>query len=392
MSIRATISVCLGGVFLALGLSSTAPAQQVGQTNLNSDQGGIANNQDINLINPIGIARGTGTDWMLAVKGTGLSLTYDGAGNSNFISVAIPPAVSGGQGQPTGVVFNGTNFFNLPSTTTAAQFLFATADGTIAAYNNTYDPNNAYTVVNRNAKGASYTGLTIAESAPGSGVFYLYATNFAKGTIDVFDGSFNPVYRPVHCNESAQALASSFGIRTVPSPYNIQVLGTDLVIAYAIRGANGQPVVEDGKGFVLITDTDFHLIKYLSGCRKLNAPYGIAEAPANFGRLSHALLIANSGSGTIAAFDPFSGRFITLLLNGSTGAITPPQPLTIDGLHSLGFGAQFAADYPNYTFQFGPSQNGPFNALYFAAGPVAGTHGLFGNLIPPTAEFVLGEQ
>lgn len=387
MTIRAAISLCLGGLFLALGLGSPASAQQVGQTNLGSDQGGIANNQDINLIDAFGLARGTGTDWMIAARGTALSLSYDGAGNNLFGNVTIPPAVStaGAVGLPTGVVFNGTTSFNVPNSAVPAQFLFATADGAIAAYNPNVDPSNAFLAINNSAKGASYTGLTIAEVSPG--VFHLYAANFKKGTIDVFDGNFHPVTTSGNCNKAAVSLQSESELSGRLSPYNIQALGNDLVIAYAVRGTTGQLVTGKGLGLVLITDPELELITFLHGGANLNAPYGIAEAPADFGMLSHALLIANSGNGTIAAFDPFRGKFIALLVDTVSG-----NPLRIDGLHSLGFGAQFAADFPNDTFQASPVQSGSFNALYFTAGPMGGTHGLFGDLVPPTADFVLGEQ
>lgn len=378
MTIRAAISFCLGGLFLALVLSSPASAQQVGQTNLGSDQGGIANNQDINLIDAFGLARGTGTDWMIAARGTALSLSYDGAGNNLFSNVTIPPAVStaGAVGLPTGVVFNGTTSFNVPNSAVPAQFLFATADGAIAAYNPNVDPSNAFLAINNSAKGASYTGLTIAEVRPG--VFHLYAANFKKGTIDVFDGNYNPV--------AFTTPIPQLGFGGNLAPYNIQALGKDLAITFAVRGSNGQVVAGKGFGLVSITNVKGNPLSFLKDS-SLNAPYGIAQAPADFGRLSHTLLIANSGNGTIAAFDPFSGKFITLLVDTVSG-----NTLTIDGLHSLGFGAQFAADFPNNTFQASPVQNGSFNALYFTAGPVGGTHGLFGDLVPPTADFVLGEQ
>jgi hypothetical protein len=56
------------------------------------------------------------------------------------------------------------------------------------------------------------------------------------------------------------------------------------------------------------------------------------------------------GSGEIAAFNPVDGRFLGLMKNpgGST--------LSIEGLWAIGFGA-------------GNTNSGPYNTLYFTAGP-----------------------
>jgi uncharacterized protein (TIGR03118 family) len=371
MSIRATISLCLGGLFLALGLSSPTPAQRVTQTNLVADSAGVAVNQDIFLIDAFGLARGTGTNWMVSSRGMALGIVYDGAGNAQFIDVNIPPAVAGGLAQPTGVVFNGASSFNVPGSTppTPAQFLFATADGAIAAYNPTVDPSNAFIAVNKSAT-SSYTGLTIAEVTPG--VFHLYAANFKKGRIEVFDGNFKPVAFESPCPEGE----SSEGL----VPYNIQTLGRNLVITFAARGSNGQVVA--GSGLVMIAGVKGNVLKILHD-PSLNAPWGVAQAPADFGRLSHLVLIGNSGSGKISAFDPDRGRFVSFV-EDSTGAA-----IVIDGLHALGFGASGAASGDVGIFN---QASGPFNALYFTSGPRAGADGLLGNLIPNSSDFVLGEQ
>jgi uncharacterized protein (TIGR03118 family) len=385
---RAAIRLCLGGLLLALGISSPAPAQEVTQTNLVSDQGGVANNQDVLLINAFGLARGTGTNWMVTAKGSAQGIVYDGFGNAQSINVNTPSAVAGGQGQPTGVVFNGTNSFNVPTTSIPAQFLFATADGLIEAYNPGVDAGNAFIAVN-NSTTSSYTGLTIAEVTPG--VFHLFAANFKKGTIDVFDGNFKPVTGSWLHSESesramskviAEASEASTGLKL--APYNVQTLGKDLVITFAVRNSAGQVVAGNGFGVVVITGVNGHFVNALFGA-SLNAPYGIAEAPADFGRLSHLLLIGNTGSGKIAAFDTFSGKFVSFV-EDSTGAA-----IVIDGLHGLGFGATGAAAGDSSSI-FLNQASGPFNALNFAAGPNAGAHGLLGNLIPNSGDFVLGEQ
>jgi len=385
MSLRAAIRYSLGGFFLlALSLGSPASAQQIVVSNLVSDQSGVAASQDISLINPMGFARGTGTNWMVATRGSGLGLTYDGFGDViSAFNVTIPPASGAGTGQPTAVVFNGTTSFNSPDGSGPAQFIFATADGSIQAYNpnSGTNPFTAVIAVN-NSSTSSYTGITIAEVSPN--VFYLFAANFKTGAVDVFDGNFHPVADVALSAADVDMSSSLSGVTLVP--YNIQTVGRDLVLTLAGRGSNGQLVTGANLGVVQIRNAakGNNVLRTIHGSF-LNAPYGIAQAPADFGRLSHLLLIGNSGNGTIAAFDPFGGKSgaVFLLIDSATGAT-----LTIDGLKALGFGAMGAAGDPSFLNQ----QSGAFNALHFTAGPSAGTHGLFGNIVPVLADFVLGEQ
>jgi hypothetical protein len=73
------------------------------------------------------------------------------------------------------------------------------------------------------------------------------------------------------------------------------------------------------------------------------------------------LLVANTGTGTIAAFNPRTGHFDGLL-NNAAG-----QPLTINGLRSLQFG--------------NGNGGGTAGVLYFTAEPPRGpAQGLFGSL------------
>ena len=93
----------------------------------------------------------------------------------------------------------------------------------------------------------------------------------------------------------------------------------------------------------------------------MNAPWGITMAPAGFGKFSNRLLVGNFGSGTIAGFDPTSGKFRGFI-HGRKG------PLKIDGLWGLAFGNGGLA--------------GPTTTLFFAAGIQDEAHGLFGTITP----------
>ncbi len=91
----------------------------------------------------------------------------------------------------------------------------------------------------------------------------------------------------------------------------------------------------------------------------LNAPWGIALAPASFGAFSGDLLVGNFGDGHINAFTP-GGKFIAplTLANG--------QVFQEDNLWALKFGNGADA--------------APTSTLYFTAGIQDQQHGLFGSL------------
>ena len=88
-------------------------------------------------------------------------------------------------------------------------------------------------------------------------------------------------------------------------------------------------------------------------------------APADFGKFSNHLLIANFGDGTINAYDLASGKFHGRLRT------TDGKKLAIEGLWGISFGNGIADQ--------------PTNVLFFAAGPGDETQGLYGR-IEPAAE------
>ena len=96
----------------------------------------------------------------------------------------------------------------------------------------------------------------------------------------------------------------------------------------------------------------------------LNAPWGLARAPANFGAFGGDLLVGNFGSGQINAYEPQPDGTASPAgaLKGVNG-----KPIVIDGLWALAFGK-------------GTVNNGPTDTLFFTAGPADETHGLFGSI------------
>jgi len=57
-----------------------------------------------------------------------------------------------------------------------------------------------------------------------------------------------------------------------------------------------------------VYSTSGHLLRRLVRRGHLNAPWGLALAPAGFGRFSGDLLVGNFGDGRINAYNPTIGR------------------------------------------------------------------------------------
>ncbi len=337
------------------------------QVNLVANVAGVAANTDPNLILPTGISVGPSGPFWVSDSGANESTLYNTAGNPNALVVAIPgpngsaPNVTT---SPTGQInpaADGTIFL-IPGTGPGhgvpAAFLFATADGTIAAWDGSLSPNTeAVTVVDDSGQGASFTGLASGTiTTNGTANSFLYAADFRNGKIDVFDSSFNPVSP----SASSPLAANAFQDSKIPpgfSPYNIRQLGGNLFVTYAKVGPDGKPDLGAGQGFVDEFTTTGKLIAHFQGQGSLDAPFGLALVPTSGtgfaqSRFAGDLLVANTGNGTIAAFNPANGHFVGLL-NNAAG-----QPLMINGLRSLQFG--------------NGNGGGTAGVLYFTADPTQG--------------------
>ena len=339
------------------------------QMNLVSDVPGLALRVDSNLVNPWGMAFSPTSPFWISNAGTGTSTVYDRTGRkfprSNPLVVTIPPPPGSDPGEtaePTGMVWNGTNDFqsNFNGVTAPATFLWVTEGGTIAAWNASWSRSNAFTVVDNSGIGASYTGVEIASF---NGNNYLYAADFANGRIAIFDRLFASV-------SSVSTGVSPFVDPNLPSgysPFNIRNIGGQLYVAYAQVDPNtGDEVPGAGLGIVDVFTPDGTFVNRLvSDGGVLNAPWGMAMAPGNFGVFSNMLLVGNFGDGTINAFDPTTGAYVGTIKDRKGNNIV------IDGLWSIQFGS-------------GGGNGGRANALYFTAGIQNETHGLFGqiNTIP----------
>jgi uncharacterized protein (TIGR03118 family) len=323
------------------------------QTNLVSDLAGVAANQDSNLINPWGLAAGAKGPFWVSDNGTGVSTLYNGQGvpqpanNPLVVNIPLPDGTPGGS--PTGIVANNDSDFQVSANGVSgtAAFIFATEQGTIAAWSPGVDRTNAITVVDNSASGASYTGLTMAVSSDGRTL--LYAANHATGTIDVFDSNFNQV----------TDLPGSFQDDQIPSgftPYNIQNIGGRLFVTYSKVGPGSQV----GDGFIDVFNSDGVLEQRLVANGPLDAPWGLVVAPSGFGEFSHELLVGNVADGHINVFNEQTGAFMGELKDGQG------NPIAISGLWALRFGNGNTA--------------GDAHTLFFTAGIGHYQHGLFGSL------------
>ena len=361
------VHVSLSSLLIAVlffGLTVAASAQNFTMNNLTADLPGVAANTDPNLIGSVGLSRGIIGKWWVTNSGSATATLYDGAGIASALIVNLPPVPgSSTPTRATGTVFTGATGFNV-SPGNPALFMFATLDGTILGWSPNVDPFNAVVIVNRNGK-ASYTGMTTAEIGTSH---YLYVVNALTASIDVFDTTLqNFVFK-----------GEGFRDPNLPDglvPFNVQNIGKDIVVTYHQDGRNG---ANGPQGWVAIFDARGHFLSRLHSHSSLNAPWGVALAPQDYGEFSDFLLVANHGSGQIAAFDPFTGEFVGFMLDPNGNVIS------IDGLWALAFADGGIADFTTVM--------GPYNACYFTAGTQMGQHGLFGNLIPVDSEQTRDEQ
>ncbi|MEP6514223.1 MAG: hypothetical protein ABJA79_10155, partial [Parafilimonas sp.] len=87
------------------------------------------------LLNAWGMsASDEGEIWVSAADG-GVSFVYDKTGAQTKSPVHIPSHDANTPGNPTGNLYNGTTDFIIPGTNTPSEFIFASEDGTISAWN-----------------------------------------------------------------------------------------------------------------------------------------------------------------------------------------------------------------------------------------------------------------
>lgn len=388
------------GVTTVLSLGTASQAQQYKQTNLVSSASGSAPITDSALVDPWGLARASDLAWWVSDNDTGLSTLYAGAGTKNPLIVTIPSVnpKKNPKGSPTGTIANNSTTDFLISPGLPANFVFSTLDGAIAAWNPSVAisrgqvaPSTNAVLVVKTTDGSSYTGLT---SGFINNKRYLYAANFAKGRIDVYDDSF----RLTNLSESSdnpysfddlrnRTVNKPFTDNQLPrgfAPFNVQDIGPDIVVTYGLS-VQGQQTAAGGPGlgYVDVYSSSGQLLTRLEHGSWLNAPWGVTLAPLDFGRFSHDLLVGQFGgggstqsAGEIAAYDLATGKFDGLV-EDATG-----KPVVISGLWSLSPG-NISPD------NLDPAAS-PAAEVYFTARNAG--KGLFGYLTAVAADLTEGNS
>jgi len=377
------------------------------QTNLVTDpnSGISAAHTDTNLLNSWGLARSTTSPWWISDNNAGVSTLYDGTGAARALVVKIPgpngtvPCTAKNTpancfvSAPTGVVFNGSPDFDLSpgDPTTAAAFIFVTEDGTISAWAGgtaaTLEVDNSANPTP--ADGAVYKGATIGEF---NGKRYLYVANFRAGKVEVYDTNFHQVRLSDGDGDDRGEHEEAFQDERIPkgfAPFNVQNIGGSLFVTYAKQTPDKHDnVAGPGLGFVDLYSPSGKLLTRFQHGSWLNAPWGIVWTPRDFGELSNKILVGNFGSGWIAAYNGFTGEFIDFMRDHNGNIVG------IDGLWALAFGNSAAgcpATPPAGSNLPKCGAAGPYNSLFFTAGPNGEMDGLFGTLTPDPATNELDE-
>ena len=316
---------CLVGFGMLLS-GTTANAQTVAyrQTNLASNAKNNANNLAPGLVNPWGIGFLTGQPFFIAENKGGHVAAFDATGFSATPGAfTIPNAAGTGFDSPTGIVADQNSFFGDRSV--VKPFIVVTEEGGIFTWGPDANGNlPTQATLRRRIASEVYKGAAILNSPSANPA--LAVTDFNHGQIETFLPGFAQV-----------ALAGSFTDPTLPpgfAPFGIQVIGTQVFVTYALQdAAKHDPIPGAGNGVVSIFDMDGNFAKRFATGGALNAPWGVVKASSNFGPLSNDILIGNAGDGTINAFDPTSGHFVGVLLDGDG------FPFAETGLHGLAFRA-----------------------------------------------------
>jgi uncharacterized protein (TIGR03118 family) len=317
-------------------------------------------------------------------------------------------------GKATGTVFNGADLnsdkFRVTTQTAtvngstvqfegSARFIFATDSGVISAWTDRAQDGSTVRVngptvemFNGTEQGMACFGLAIHPQTWST----LWAVDFGQAPqIRQFNQNFELVptigfANPFATGEVIDPADATQGRRAQPGdpvPFNMQVVNDRVFVAYCIS----QPLKDDngtvidanqfyageedaldqeqeaaanarpGKGKLAEFDLNGTLVRVYADDGRLNAPWGVAIAPPDFGALSGAVLVSNfGGAGKIATFNANTGAFIDYLRDDQEAVIG------IAGIWALLFG--------------NGESLGDTNALYFAAGPEDEKDGLFGAL------------
>jgi uncharacterized protein (TIGR03118 family) len=324
----------------APGNATAAGSSGFTQVNLVSDVPDLAQVTDFLVSNPWGMALGETTPVWINNNNTATSVVYRGAtGPGSPIERALVVQTPAG---PTGIAFNPTGAFaaEQDGRPVPTAFLFDSLDGYLSAWGPTAEPRES-AIPTRFTRTDGYFGMAVADTPAGP---RMYVVSF-QGRIKMFDGRFHRVRaRNSFVDPKMGDLV----------PYNVAVFGDRVFVAYFNPNTNGG-------GAISIFDLRGRFLRRLTTNRHLNAPWGMAIAPAHWGGFGNRLLVGNVSDGRISAFSLRTGRFRGQLRTASGRAI---------------------ANSGLWAITFGNGMTGTPRDLLFAAGIDDYTHGLFGLIHP----------
>jgi uncharacterized protein (TIGR03118 family) len=282
----------------------------------------------------------------------------------------------------TGVAY--TNGYSGP-----AKFIFVTEDGCINGWaSNTANAMDSAPVVLDYSKASNnFTSLGDAANPVFSGVAittnpvtpaqvgthagnHIFAADFRNNHINVFNDQWQNVTSSYSFQTPSNLIGTDALGHQVPMHiFNIQELSGHLYATYAVfnpAGDEGQEEVDqNGDGAVVEYNNDGSLVKEFTDSTnvadELDAPWGVAIAPAGWGPFGGDLLVTNFGdNGTISVFNNSTGSYVGKLDD------TSGNPISVDGIWGLTFGNGVSL--------------GDSNSLYFTAGPNSEFDGVFGRI------------
>jgi uncharacterized protein (TIGR03118 family) len=304
-------------------------------------------------------------------------VAYNGAnlweGNLSATKFAVSPTLAAPPQTADGNVIEG-----------AARFVFVSDSGQLSAWSERRADNGAIIRVNGNTQlmydgedsGHAYFGVAIKTDTWDT----LWVADFgAEPKIRQFDAKWNLVTTKGFANPFSTGASG----KTVPgdfAPFNISVANNRVFVTYAKTRADPEDVsafyaaeedavsatderasnYQPNKGKLVEFTMLGELVRIFDDEKHLNAPWGVAIAPSNFGIFSDAVLVGNfGGAGLVMGFTN-TGKFIGYLQTQKGDKVA------VEGLWGLQFGNGVSL--------------GDSDAMYFAAGPEDETQGLFGSI------------
>ena len=334
-------------------------------------------------------------------NGTAALYTHSGnALNQNIIvpasTVETDPAVqpfvkllglNTSVGHPTGVIYNPTNDFKITENgkTAPATLIFDSIDGTISGWNPAVDPIHAILIrdtwadaVHNNGTPSVYTSLEIGQIGSGQNVKnVLYATDFLNNQLEIIGGDFKDI-NTIPCAGRGVSTILNSSVTTDPnsSVWSVSAVNGKLIVTFAdllgplAGGKVGGGAVDvfntDGGFLYQIDANDPTSNAAATATGRLENPWGVTLAPANFGIYSNDLLVGNVwGPGHINAYKPDSNGNYTIY----AGQLSQPDgtAIAIKGLWDMEFD-----DGPHLFFDAGPNHPGDATGGLFGVIQAAG--------------------